>query len=286
MKKTSAFTLIELLVVIAIIAILAAILFPVFAQAREKARQTACLSNVRQMGTALMMYVQDYDEVYPGASQLEPNRPDCQVAPCARKPFEIQLMPYVKNNGIFTCPSDSTPRSNFSTNPVFDESYRALLLRRSYSYFAAIRTLEYDILTSGTGGNDPNTGVSTHFGNGAGRGYTMASVDMPSSMLVYGENWSSDSWLGASSGNVMTGCDTWKLAGRLPNIAWDSATPPPVDSLPPGCGLRGIPVTKGHANGGNYVFADGHAGFLTWGRFRANDFYLLKRVKPTQTFLP
>src|SRR5258708_24865158 len=64
-KKPRAFTLIELLVVIAIIAILAAILFPVFAQAREKARQTVCLSNLKQMGLAVMMYVQDYDENYP-----------------------------------------------------------------------------------------------------------------------------------------------------------------------------------------------------------------------------
>jgi prepilin-type N-terminal cleavage/methylation domain-containing protein/prepilin-type processing-associated H-X9-DG protein len=62
MKRNAAFTLIELLVVIAIIAILAAILFPVFAQAREKARQTSCLSNSKQLGTALMMYAQDYDE--------------------------------------------------------------------------------------------------------------------------------------------------------------------------------------------------------------------------------
>lgn len=64
-RLRAAFTLIELLVVIAIIAILAAILFPVFAQAREKARQAACLSNCRQIGTGIMMYVQDYDEVYP-----------------------------------------------------------------------------------------------------------------------------------------------------------------------------------------------------------------------------
>jgi prepilin-type N-terminal cleavage/methylation domain-containing protein len=64
-KGRPAFTLIELLVVIAIIAILAAILFPVFAQAREKARQTACISNLKNIGTATMMYIQDYDEIYP-----------------------------------------------------------------------------------------------------------------------------------------------------------------------------------------------------------------------------
>src|SRR5689334_14563129 len=65
--RRNAFTLIELLVVIAIIAILAAILFPVFAQAREKARAISCLSNTKQLGLAVMMYVQDYDETYPWA---------------------------------------------------------------------------------------------------------------------------------------------------------------------------------------------------------------------------
>jgi prepilin-type N-terminal cleavage/methylation domain-containing protein len=64
-RSRRAFTLIELLVVIAIIAILAAILFPVFAQARDKARQSSCLSNLKQIGTGLYLYLQDYDETYP-----------------------------------------------------------------------------------------------------------------------------------------------------------------------------------------------------------------------------
>ena len=108
------FTLIELLVVIAIIAILAAILFPVFAQARERARMISCLSNMRQMGTALRMYAQDYDEVYPAlrlGSAIDSN-PANQVddvfndnAPYMLC-FENELMPYVKNKGVWTCPSN------------------------------------------------------------------------------------------------------------------------------------------------------------------------------------
>lgn len=117
------FTLIELLVVIAIIAILAAILFPVFAKAREKGRQAACVSNVRQIGQSWMMYVQDYDESFPpnnsptkpggsdwmmrpgGAFPCKPCRPIHKVTGKAYDAREF-AMPYVKNEGLYRCPSD------------------------------------------------------------------------------------------------------------------------------------------------------------------------------------
>jgi prepilin-type N-terminal cleavage/methylation domain-containing protein/prepilin-type processing-associated H-X9-DG protein len=98
MGRKRGFTLIELLVVIAIIAIIAAILFPVFSQAREKARQTQCLSNLRQIGTALGMYLQDNDETFPmGGYPATENGSPCFYS------FVYALMPYQKNNDIWHC---------------------------------------------------------------------------------------------------------------------------------------------------------------------------------------
>ena len=98
-SKRIAFTLIELLVVIAIIAILAAILFPVFAQAREKARQAACLSNEKQIGTAITLYAQDYDETLPACHSY-----GYAWTPAVKDRYIQQLTaPYVKNENIWFC---------------------------------------------------------------------------------------------------------------------------------------------------------------------------------------
>jgi prepilin-type N-terminal cleavage/methylation domain-containing protein/prepilin-type processing-associated H-X9-DG protein len=113
------FTLIELLVVIAIIAILAAILFPVFAQARSKARQASCLSNEKQIGLTISMYTQDYDEVLPGnempsAGLSQPlgwMQPYDAANPLTYRVWAREIMPYVKSMAVFRCP-EAKPRSS------------------------------------------------------------------------------------------------------------------------------------------------------------------------------
>jgi len=138
MRCRSGFTLIELLVVIAIIAILAAILFPVFAQARDKARGAACLSNTKQIGTAIMMYAEDYDETLPrywDDSVGEPRNKGVPPNPNPLGYWHNQIQPYVKSYDVFICPSaQSKDERTVDTGEGTPAQRKTLRWRGSGSY--------------------------------------------------------------------------------------------------------------------------------------------------------
>lgn len=276
-----AFTLIELLVVIAIIAILAAILFPVFAQAREAAKKTQCLSNAKQIGLATMMYVNDNEDCYPAWAAKQPpiNGGNTNfTAP------DAQIMPYVKNNHIFTCPIDNTPRMSPNSVLFQDGKYRTMAIKRSYQYTGNINTVERN-------GFDRNTGVNEWVGVTPGdwiyRGGNGSELDEPASTIPWLEVWpitQNDPYVGGIWGSGFIDCDVYKLAGRkYPSTS-------PADSLPPGCtstNLLSAKVTIGHMRTQTVtIFSDGHAKALLWGELRKNDFFLFKSKKPTQVFNP
>jgi prepilin-type N-terminal cleavage/methylation domain-containing protein len=119
-RDRTGFTLIELLVVIAVIAILAAILFPVFAQARERARQSACMSNMKQLGTALTLYQQDYDGY----------TVHCVANNCGR--WHGPLESYVKSLGVFLCPSASGRTVRCGVDPPFQRIVHSVVPNRNY----------------------------------------------------------------------------------------------------------------------------------------------------------
>ena len=118
-RKTNVkgFTLIELLVVIAIIAILAAILFPVFARARENARKASCISNLKQIGLGIMQYTQDYDERFPAS------RTPTTIGKNTNSPYPWQMViqPYVKSYQVFRCPSAVSSNKVYYSNPTGDD---------------------------------------------------------------------------------------------------------------------------------------------------------------------
>jgi prepilin-type N-terminal cleavage/methylation domain-containing protein/prepilin-type processing-associated H-X9-DG protein len=148
-RSNSAFTLIELLVVIAIIAILAAILFPVFARARENARKASCQSNLKQIGLGFMQYAQDYDERYPLGYRA--SNPTPIVTPFG---WADAIQPYIKSTQIFQCPSEETgPNTDPTQIGYTDYNYNLGLTRGNGGsgdanrIGASLSQLEYPTLT-------------------------------------------------------------------------------------------------------------------------------------------
>ncbi len=280
-----AFTLIELLVVIAIIAVLAAILFPVFAQAKEAAKKSACLSNMRQISLASTQYMTDND----GAlfhhhedwvlddGSLTKNLP-ATAAECAgggfgnsqaEKPWAIIFQPYLKSRQILFCPTDETPHSTrlavdpFSYNGGASDSGSECTLNPQAEICIASRdgkTMWSYLLNS----------VFTHKScryalEGALPGFATESVvsGLPDANLIMFSERNSAGFSDANSAFTYVpqdDYDTW--SGEAALIRWGSGSRP----------KEGWINQQRHNGGSNYVYTDGHVKWAKWGRARIDQY--------------
>ena len=248
LKKRSAFTLIELLVVIAIIAILAAILFPVFARARENARRSSCQSNMKQLGLGFAQYIQDYDEKMP----LGRAYPDTGVSENTNwafciAPYTAKFGPLFSGGGaattngkesIYVCPSDTTTRiQNTGTTSVRGTLSYSIPFHWTYGG-APQYTYEW-------GSGNPIRGRSlAEFPDSAG---TLQLVEDHSPKNILGENRTYTLRASANGGGGNEGLS--------PDC---SAYNSPTDEFS-GCAQVKAPA---HFDGWNYLFMDGHVKWL------------------------
>jgi len=219
-RHRGAFTLIELLVVIAIIAILAAILFPVFAQAREQARKTTCLSNTKQISLAVLMYVQDYDESFPlEASPDWANDPNAFWTGTMRV-WQNDVQPYMKSFPLCICPDAYWRNSNPTQSD--DSFYDYGLAPNSTPYGVGNWTDSYyngavgaapgvggEVAWQGIGGLSP---VASWLGTplpSTTSGSTLASVGAPADMTMLSDANMYDWWL-----------DDWPMPGITSDTFW------------------------------------------------------------------
>lgn len=284
--QRKAFTLIELLVVIAIIAILAAILFPVFAQAKLAAKKSVALSNTKQIAIGLDLYVNDYDDMIPSAAYKgvpTVNRTPVSLQWC---PAHVLMYPYTKNYQIWNAPGDTHTANRNDEQYLPDGLLTGKFIPLSFEYMGPINTVQAN-------GYDLNTGIGSGLldvGATPNPLRSTTSFDEPSNTISFAEIWdpAGNSKVGQWGGSYANGCDVVKLAGRTPTT---SANPTATGGnvLPPGCtssGYYAYQPTPGYGGLANYAMIDGSAKALTWGAVRANDFYKFKVQKPTTVYTP
>ena len=259
-KRTASqgFTLIELLVVIAIIAILAAILFPVFAKAREKARQSTCASNEKQIGLGFIQYVQDYDEQYPthgGSSAF------AQTFSLGNG-WAGQIYPYVKSKAVFTCPDDGT-NNGFAGSTEFSYAYNFNIPNGVTNPTAWSPGARVGINAAGSALTAPASTVLV-LELTKGVGFLNGDTTEVASASPYASP-SSNGWdisVGASAGvNNYSPLSTGYMGSRTTS-AFGFYNAAPFAGSTQGNGVITTPPDGIHTSGSNFLLCDGHVKWL------------------------
>lgn len=283
--ERKAFTLIELLVVIAIIAILAAILFPVFAQAKEAAKKAACLSNENQIGLAAHMYMDDNDGALYHHHELWvlddgtliANLPS-NVSGCvgggdgnsqAEKPWAIFFQPYLKNRQALFCPSDNTPKSKILTTNIqaYNGGVAAIGTECAVDPQGELCQAEQQNLTLWSYAlNSIFTHKSCRYAvEGVLPGYATESAlaALPDPNVIMFSERNSEGLADPASGFYyipQDDYDTW--GGESALVRWGSGSRP----------NEGWIKYDRHNGGSNYIYADTHAHFMHWGKARVDQY--------------